>query len=119
MEEDAYMRNMKSLLEERSQIRSKVEQILRKNDATLEEKRYALYNGAFGMGDASSLQDGDREVWSVYLDKISDKTVEEHYQSFHAKRRSFLTHDELAPIWTSAKRVYEKHCKEISSHKKH
>jgi hypothetical protein len=94
-------------LDARSAEEEKTKKILRKSRPTSEEMSYVLFNEAFGMRTASSLQDGDREVLSVYLDEISERTLRRHYHTFKSKPRAWYAN--LSRIRKSANRIFNSH----------
>lgn len=95
------------MLKSDEEQKQKAEEILRKKHPTLEEKKYVLFNEAFGMRTLSSIWDGDRELLGAYLDNVSERTIQRNYKRFSEGR--YLTSKELKRIYKSAHRIYNQH----------
>ena len=90
--------------------RQRLEEIMRKEHPTLDEMKYVLLQKAFGMESKSSMYDGERELLGVYLDNVSQRTIQRHYRRF---TKGEFDSEGIKRLYKSARVIYDQHCRKV------
>jgi hypothetical protein len=80
----------------------RLERIIEKTNPTLSEMKDVLLQKAFGMLNASSMEDDGRELLGFYLEHISPETIKRHYRRYLSRKGLNLN------VYRAARMIYSR-----------